>query len=99
MSIDKNYRQARKDYEYLIEHHKADIHDITGGYVEGEHYKELLEDPSVENATSHYIHMIDYSSYSGFENDKGNRGNMPDLKDKKTLAIYKRYKCNLSSWG
>lgn len=96
------YEQAKNDYEFLVEHHKADIYDITGGYIEGDHYKDLLSNPCKANATKHFVAMIEYSSCYGFDSNNFNTGASPDLENKRVCGIYRNYNCEahiLTHWG
>lgn len=101
MGINEKYTQAQADYDYLIEHHKTEPYDITGGFGEGDFYKKLLRSPTKKVAYEHYVTLIQYSADSGFENLNNDYRKSPDLKDPKTLEIYDRYDCDdvlLSRW-
>lgn len=89
------YLKAKEDYQYLVDHHKAEPSDITGGFDEGNHYKDLMENPSEELAYKHFVELIEYSCYSGFEYTRGfsNQSSKPDFNDEKTCEIYKYYNC------
>jgi hypothetical protein len=89
------YKGAREDYEYLVEHHKSSPYDLTGGYVDGEEYEELLKNPTKENAKWHYLQLINYSSTSGFEGWYDAEAYAPDTEDRKTMRIYKKYGCEV----
>lgn len=105
MSVQEKYKKAKRDYEYLVRHHGADIYDPSGGYEEGRAYKRLLANPSKAAAANHFINMIEYSASNGFSNYEsggGNGGSSPDFDDQKTLDIYRYYNCEYelsAAWG
>ena len=101
MGIKEKYIKAQADYEYLLEHHKTEPYDITGGFCEGDFYKELLRNPTKNLAYKHYVTLIEYSADAGFENINNDSRKSPDLKDQRTLEIYDRYNCDevlLNRW-
>ena len=89
----KRYQQARKDYEFLREHHDADAYDIGGGFNLEEHCFRLLSSPTKTCAAQIYEDLIDYSFDAGFEESKG-WGNYnrlePDLENEQVREIYER---------
>ena len=102
MATHAEYQQAKTDYKYLVAHHKADIYDITGGYIDGEQYKKLLDNPSKSNAYRHFVDMITYSASNGFDIYAHNEGGSPDFDDKRTVGIYRKYNCSYEvseKWG
>ncbi|MBO6225360.1 MAG: hypothetical protein J6N72_07925 [Psychrobacter sp.] len=103
MKIKDKYEKAKRDFNYLVDHHGTTIYDITGGYLEGEAYQKLLNKPTMTTAYKHFVAMIDYSASYGFcDGGNGGGGVSPDLTDKKTIAIYKYYNLEdelASRWG
>ena len=89
----KRYKQARKDYEFLIDHHQADINDITGGFTLDDHCLQLMKNPTKAQAAKLYEDLIMYSFDLGFEQDGyGNRNRLePDLENEQVREIYERY--------
>lgn len=59
------YESVKKDYQKLIKKY-GDPDDMTGGFVDGEKYQELLRNPSKENAMNHMIRIIQY----GFQDNE-----------------------------
>lgn len=99
----QRYLQAKKDYEYLVEHHGSGCNDLTGGYVADEAYFELLRNPTKKNAYHHYCNLISYFAYAGYEKDShSNKGSEPDFGDDEVCNIFRR-NCDeqqvLISWG
>ena len=54
-----SYEQARADHEYLWETY-APASDMTGGYVDSDDLKTLLESPTKATARDCYVRQIHY---------------------------------------
>lgn len=81
------YEEVLKDYDELMRLHDHDSpDDMTGGYIEGDEYMELLRNPSKRNAKEHLISIMEYSSYKGFERVGPARIHMPEVRE-----IYEKY--------
>ena len=94
MTLVEKYNKAKEDYNYLVEHHGQEPNDMTGGFVEGDFYKELLENPSKSTAYKHYVKLIEYSSHAGFESANGCVGGFGwDTEDIRCRGIYEYYGC------
>jgi hypothetical protein len=70
------YEDVLRDYEYLESIGLAD--DLTGGYVDGDAYRELLNNPTKANAKKHLCALIDYWFSVGIEPDSGFKGSYED---------------------
>lgn len=90
MGIKDRYNQARKDFEYLIAHHEGYPYDMTGGFVEGDKFIDLMKNPTKANASYIYESLIEYSGQVGFEKS-GEITVKPDMDDDEVCAIYERH--------
>lgn len=59
-----NYADLLKDYNELIDKH-GDPEDMTGGYVDGDKFRELLQEPTKAKAAIILKSIIDYGFQEG----------------------------------
>src|SRR5690606_6172713 len=63
-TISEKYKQARKDFDWLVENYGV-TYDLTGGYVEGDKFMFLLQNPTKKKAFELYVDLIQYGFQHG----------------------------------
>ena len=84
------YAQARADHEYLWTNY-GEAEDMTGAFVEGEKYQQLLRNPTKANAARHYALQIEYWFQAG--PDKSHGATRSFKTDPEVRRIAARYLC------
>lgn len=93
------YEEAMADRNYLFDNY-GQPYDMTGGYVEGEHFEKLLRNPTKSAARDECINQIDYWFSSGVDlsesslNPKGMRWPKEAAKDARVHDINLKYGCD-----
>lgn len=86
------YHQAKEDRNYLWRTY-GHAYDMTGGYVDCEHFERLLENPTKKAAAKEYEEQIRYWFQVGFGDNFGEFGESKS--DEKVIEIAARYGCEI----
>ena len=84
------YEQALADRDYLFNTY-GPASDMTGGWVEGDHFEELLKRPSKAKARDILSGLICYWFETGHDGRNCYDTTAPNMSDPKVAEIAERY--------